>query len=134
MAFKLFSRRRSPSHDAEPFEMGPVKDDEEGIRVRPGEPVPYDATSWLPPTNEDGEVTSAYRAGPADIDPPEVIRRRERPAWEPEEEVHTLRVPEGEPDLRMTHGCLNCGFPFKVPRGRPVEVVCPDCGARDVLK
>jgi hypothetical protein len=129
MAFKLFGRAFRRRVYGEPMEMGAVQEDEDNtVQVEPGQPVPYEATSWLPHNGE----TSHYQRGSADIDPPEEVLRKKREA---KEAVHVLKEPPAaEVRMSMIHECLNCGCPFKVPRRRPVKVICPDCGEDDTLK
>ena len=130
MAFKLFGKGRKRQYDAEPMEMGPVQEDEgNAFQLQPGQPVPFDVPSWLPP----GEG-SLYQRGSADVAIPDKVVLDERLRAEDEEEVHVVVVPPVDPVNQMTHECLVCGFPFKVPYRRPVTVTCPDCGAEDTLR
>ncbi|MCJ2540577.1 MAG: hypothetical protein LN414_04840 [Candidatus Thermoplasmatota archaeon] len=135
MAFKLFKKRRRRHHDAEPIEMGPVPEDEDsGFQLEPGQPVPYEVSSWLPGRGKDGEVGSIYQRGSADLSLPDKVILDERLRSREDEKVHTVKVPPVDPVNQMTHECLNCGYPFKVPYRRPVTVACPDCGAEDQLR
>jgi hypothetical protein len=135
MAFKLFGRGRRRQYDAEPLEMGPVQEDEGGaLKLEPGQPVPYDVPSWLPPQGEDGNVESIYQRGSAVVAVPDKVVLDEQLRDPKEEQVHVVKVPPVDPVNQMTHECLNCGFPFKVPYRRPIRVSCPDCGASDDLR
>lgn len=135
MAFRLFGRRRRRRTDAEPIEMDAVLEDEDDTHmVEPGQPVPYEASSWLPARGENGEVGSIYQRGSADVSLPDKVILDERLRSQGEEEVHVVRVPPVYQANQMVHECLNCGYPFKVPYGRPVTITCPDCKAQDVLK
>jgi len=130
MAFKLFGRGRKRRRDAEPMEMGPVQEEEgSAIQLQPGQPVPFDVPSWLPPGN-----SSLYQRGSAEVSVPDKVVLDERLRAEDEEEVHVVTVPPVSPVNQMIHECLNCGFPFKVPYRRPVTVTCPDCRAEDQLR
>ena len=135
MAFKLFSKRRRRQVDADPLEMGPIQEDEgSAFKLEPGQPVPYDVPSWLPPHDGDGRDRSIYQRGSAVVAMPDKVVLDERLRGPKEEEVHVVKVPPVDPVNQMTHECLNCGSPFKVPYRRPVRVTCPDCGASDELR
>ena len=130
MAFKLFGKGKKRQYEAEPFEMGPVQEDEgDAVQVEPGQPVPYELPSWLPP-NEN----SHYQRGSAVVSVPDKVILDQQLRGRGEEEVHVVRAPPIDPVNQMTHECLNCGYPFKVPYRRPVRVTCPDCGAEDELR
>jgi hypothetical protein len=135
MAFKLFGKGRRRQYEAEPMEMGPVQEDEgDALQLDPGQPVPYDAPSWNPPQGNDGKVGSFYQRGSAQVAVPDKVVLDQRLRARDEEEVHVVIVPPVDPVNQMTHECLNCGFPFKVPYRRPVRVTCPDCGEEDELR
>jgi hypothetical protein len=130
MAFKLFGKRDKRPYEAEPIEMGPVLEDEgDAVQVEPGQPVPYNVPSWLPP----GEG-SQYKRGSAMVSVPDKVILDQQLRGRGEEEVHVVRAPPVDPANHMTHECLVCGYPFKVPYRRPVRVRCPDCGAEDELR
>jgi hypothetical protein len=130
MAFKLFGRKRKRPYDAEPVEMGAVLEDEgNALQLEPGQPVPFDVPSWLPP-----DVNPHYQRGSAVVSVPDKVVLDERLRSPEEEKVHVVKVPPVDPVNQMTHECLNCGYPFKVPYRRPVTVSCPDCGEMDELR
>ena len=130
MAFKLFGKVRKRPYEAEPLELGPVQEDEgDAVQLEPGQPVPYDVPSWLPP----GEG-SHYQRGSAMVSVPDKVILDQQLKGKGEEEVHVVRAPPVDPANQMTHECLVCGFPFKVPYRRPVRARCPDCGAEDELR
>jgi hypothetical protein len=130
MAFKLFRKGRKRKVEAEPVEMEAVQEDEgDAVQLEPGQPVPYDVPSWLPPGKE-----SHYQRGSAVVSLPDRVVLDERLRGPREEKVHVVRAPPAGPVNQATHECLNCGFFFKVPYRRPVRVTCPDCGAEDELR
>jgi hypothetical protein len=135
MAFKLFGKRRKRHNGAEPIEMDAVLEDEdEALQVEPGQPVPFEASSWLPARDANGVVGSIYQRGSAEVSLPDKVILDERLRAQGDDKVHVVRVPPVYEANQMVHECLNCGYPFKVPYGRPVTVTCPDCRATDVLK
>ncbi len=135
MAFRFFRKIRRRRNDAEPIEMDAVLEDEDNaLQVEPGQPVPYEASSWLPSRGANGQVSSIYQRGSADVSLPDRVILDERLRSQGEEKVHVVRVPPVYQANQMVHECLNCGYPFKVPYGRPVTVTCPDCKAEDMLK
>lgn len=130
MALKFFSKIRKRKAEAEPLEMEPLPEDEgEGLRLEPGQPAPYHVPSWLPPGKE-----SYYQRGSAVVATPDKVVLDDRLRAPRDERVHVVRPPPAGPVSQATHGCLNCGFLFKVPYRRPVQVTCPDCGAEDELR
>jgi hypothetical protein len=134
MAFKLFGKGRKRQFDAEPMEMGPVLEDEgDSLQLEPGQPVPFDAPSWNPPDGSAGKDSSVYQRGSALVSMPDKVVLDQSLRAPEEEKVHVVTVPPVDPVNQMTHECLNCGYPFKVPYRRPVRVQCPDCGEEDDL-
>lgn len=130
MAFRFFGKGSKRQHDAEPIEMGAEMEDEgDALQLQPGQPVPYDVPSWCPP----GEG-SQYQRGAAQVAQPDKVVLDERLRSAEEEEVHVVTAPPVDPVNQMTHECLVCGHPFKVPYRRPVRVTCPECHAEDTLR
>lgn len=131
MAFRFFGKGRKRKVEAEPMEMGPVQEDEgDTVLLEPGQPVPYNVPSWLPP----GE-NPHYQRGSAVVAIPDKVVLDERLRGPREEKVHIVKAPpHAGPTSQANHECLNCGFLFKVPYRRPVRVTCPDCGAEDELR
>ena len=130
MAFRFFGKGRKRAYEAEPLEEGAVMEDEgDALKLQPGQPVPFDVPSWLPPGKD-----SHYQRGSAVVALPDKVVLDEALRGPREEEVHVVKVPRAGPVSQADHECLNCGFFFKVPYRRPVRVTCPDCGAEDELR
>jgi hypothetical protein len=135
MAFKVFGKRKNDRrYEADPIEMGPVREEPPRDPTPPGEPVPYDASLYL---QKDGDDGSVYRRGAADmLSPKEAKREREMSvAPEPEEEVHVLQVPDQvAPPPAPSIVCPGCGSSMTMPWGRPVVVTCSKCGTTRTIR
>jgi hypothetical protein len=154
MPFKLFGRKKkTPMASTDPMEMGPVQEGGDLAPVNPGQPVPFEATSWAPPKAENGDVMSLYQTGPADLDPAPGAIDPYKPAPEPPSKAHMLKKPDVDgprvymdddgdewvestkaPATKVEHECMNCGHIMRVSRKRPIKVKCSDCGETDVLR
>jgi hypothetical protein len=68
----ITTRSRQSGHapgtedDLDVLEMGPVREEEVCADVPPGEPVPYEATTWLPRSTEDGSIEPLWGNGKVD--------------------------------------------------------------------
>jgi DNA-directed RNA polymerase subunit RPC12/RpoP len=144
-------------------EMGAIQEGEKSIPVEPGQPVPFEASLWAPPRWNGGDSTPLYQRGSADIEPRPGAKDPFKPRTRKKEKVRTVKKPKGarKPKrsrpigyrdaqgaiwlestlddgtpvtMGMDHECLNCGHMFRVPRRRPIEIACPDCGTKDLLR
>jgi hypothetical protein len=143
--------------------MGPEQEEERGPPVPPGQPVPYEAASWSPPSSDNGGL---YQTGSAVLaqcgpDPYKQVVHSEVL-----EKAHVVHEPRGmttapdagvvddktgpapskgvDPELReaveakvdysMVIQCPECQAAMRVPRRRPIRVTCPCCGAKGDLR
>ena len=162
MPFRVFGRKRKKDNGAKLVEMGPEPEDEHGPRVPPGQPVPYEATSWSPPSGEGG----LYQSGSAVVaqrgpdpfkqvvhsevmDKTHVVTVPETVASTPDAGVEdgvggmppsqglapeVKEAVEPEVDYSMTLQCPECKTAMRVPRRRPIKVTCPSCKAVGILR
>ncbi len=134
MAFKMFGRRKDRRKvEADPIEMGPVKEEPPRDPTPPGEPVPYDASLNLQREDENG---SLYQRGAADmLSPKDVEREHELGKLIEPEEVHVLQVPDQVRSPPMASiACPGCGSSMAMPWGRPVVVTCSKCGTTRTIR
>jgi hypothetical protein len=163
MPFRMFGKKRKKDNGVDLIEMGPEQEDDRGPTVAPGQPVPYEADSWSPPSEGDGGL---YQSGSAVLtqcgpDPYKVVVHSEVM-----EKTHVVHEPRGmltapdagvdvgkevtppskgiDPEVReaveakvdysMVIQCPDCQAAMRVPRRRPIRVTCPCCGAKGDLR
>lgn len=134
MAFKLFGRRKDRRKvEADPIEMGPIKEEPPRDPTPPGEPVPYYASLNLQREDENG---SLYQRGAADmLSPKDVEREHQLGKLIEPEEVHVLQVPDQmRPPPMVSIACPGCGSSMAMPWGRPVVVTCNKCGTTRTIR